>query len=158
MSVVAAIRSWLEASFPESNVRLEEDPAREIVRFLIEDRAGGRARVFEVAGLTLDGDPSGVVQYLTNQAVASRLRDEPTWRARLKPGDSLEFFQQMHLRCDGKSYYVFQTADRKLLLTDARHRPLAGSPTTSTTFDGDITTVPAADWQQRIRSWRGADQ
>lgn len=158
MPVVAAIRRWLEGAFPESNVRLEEDQAHEISRFLIEDRAGGRARVFEVAAIKLHTDPDGVVRYLSDQGVAVRLREAPTWRARLNPGEMLEYFQQMHLRCDGKSYYVVQTAQRHVIVLDAQHRPLSRSPADPTPFDGDITTVPAADWQQRIRAWRGADQ
>jgi hypothetical protein len=158
MPVVGAIRRWLEGAFPESNVRLEEDQARDLSRFLIEDRAGGRARVFEVSAISLLSDPTSVVHYLTDQGVATRLRDAPTWRARLGPGDVLEYFQQLHLRCDGRSYYVLQNAQRQIVLMDAKHRPLAKSPAPSAPFEGDITGIAATVWHQHIRSCRGADQ
>lgn len=158
MPVVAAIRRWLEGAFPESNVRLEEDSARDISRFLIEDRAGGRARVFEVSAINLRDDPEGVVRSLTDQGVATRLREAPTWRARLQAGDLVEYFQQMHLRCDGRSYYVMQTAQRQLILMDAKHRPLTRAPHSPPPFSGDITAVPSAEWHERIRDWRGTDQ
>lgn len=158
MPVVAAIRRWLEGAFPESNVRLEEDTSNGISRFLIEERAGGRARVFEVAATTVHTDPEEVVRYLDEQRVAHRLRESPTWRARLGPGEVLEYFQQVHVRCDGKSYVVIQTADRQLIVMDARHRRLTKAPTADATFNGDIAAVPAKEWHQQIRAWRGADQ
>lgn len=156
MPVVTAIRRWLESAFPESNVRLEDDAARSVSRFLIEERAGGRSRVFEVSSVRLSSDPDGVVRYLDEQGVAHRLREAPAWRARLGP-DMLEYFQQMHVRCDGKSYYVLQTADRRLVLTDANHRALTRTPS-DTTFDGDISALAPSQWHERIRAWRGPDQ
>jgi hypothetical protein len=158
MPIVGAIRHWLEGAFPESNVRLEADQGRDLSRFLIEDRAGGRARVFEVSGIGVHTDPTGLVRYLTEQGVATRLRDAPTWRARLGPGEMLEYFQQLHLRCDGKSYIVLQNAQRQVTLMDAQHRPLSRSPQPPAPFEGDITAINATEWHQRIRSWRGADQ
>ncbi|HWA17133.1 MAG TPA: hypothetical protein VG817_11905 [Gemmatimonadales bacterium] len=158
MPIVTAIRRWLEGAFPESNVRLEEDTAHDLSRFLIEDRAGGRARVFEVSAITLRQDPDGVVRFLREHGVASRLREAPTWRARLGAGETLEYFQQMQIRCDGKSYHVRQNAQHQVSITDARDRPLTRSPAGPVPFEGDITTVPATEWHTRIRTWRGTDQ
>jgi hypothetical protein len=158
MPVLSAIRRWLESAFPESNVRLEEDPTRGVSRFLIEERSGGRARVFELSVQRLNGDPDGVVRYLVDQDVAARLREAPTWRARLGNGDLVEYFQQLQVRCDGKSYTVLQRADRTLVVLDARQQPLARMPVKSAPFDGDIAAVPGPQWHERIRAWRGPDQ
>lgn len=158
MPVVTAIRRWLEGAFPESNVRLEEDTLRGVSRFLIEERAGGRARIFELALARNGGDPDGIVRYLVEQEVAIRLREAPTWRARLGSGDQVEFFQQLHVRCDGKSYYVLRSADHQLVVMDARHRPLARMPVSGAPFQGDIATTPVPQWHERIRAWRGPDQ
>lgn len=158
MPVVAAIRRWLESAFPESNVRLEDDSTRGVSRFLIEERAGGRARVFELSNSCAEADPDGIIRHLVTEGVALRLKEAPTWRARLGQGEMLEYFQQMHVRCDGKSYYVIQTADRRLILMDAKHRPLARTPATSAPYDGDIASTPPPQWYERIRAWRGSDQ
>lgn len=158
MAMVTAIRRWLEGAFPESNVRLEDDQARDLSRFLIEERAGGRARVFEVSATAQHRDPDGVVRSLTEQGVARRLREDPAWRARLGPGERVEYFQQLHVRCDGRSYFVIQNADRRVILMDATQKPLTRTPPTDSPFHGDITTLPVSQWQERIRSWRGVNQ
>lgn len=158
MPIVTAIRRWLEGAFPESNVRMENDQARNLSRFLIEERAGGRARVFEVSAVGLQSDPDGIVRYLSDQGVDRRLRDDPAWRARLGPGNTLEYFQQLHVRCDGRSYYVLQTSDRRTMLVDARYVPLTRTPPADAWSSGDIAATPTSQWQERIRAWRGADQ
>jgi hypothetical protein len=158
MPVVAAIRRWLESAFPESNVRLEDDSARGVSRFLIEERAGGRSRVFELSSSCAGADPDGIIRHLDREGVAHRLREAPTWRARLAQGELLEYFQQLHVRCDGKSYYIIQTTDRRLVVMDAKHRPLARTPASHAPYEGDLATTPPPQWHERIRAWRGSDQ
>jgi hypothetical protein len=156
--VVAAIRRWLENAFPESNIRFEDDSARGVSRFLIEERAGGRARVLELSAGCAGADPEAIIRHLDREGVARRLKDAPTWRVRLGQGELLEYFQQLHVRCDGKAYYIIQTADRRLVVMDAKHHPLARMPASTDPYEGDITTTSPPQWHERIRAWRGPDQ